>query len=113
MDKGAKVKINFNDRRAAFQIATDKDTSGLLVVAKTPAAREGLKALFQGHDIERVYDAIVVGSGYGGGIAASRLARMGLSVAVLERGREVLPGLVEPARVRSRKQRRPRRTAGS
>ncbi len=27
---GSKVKINFNDRRAAFQIATDKDTSGLV-----------------------------------------------------------------------------------
>jgi DNA polymerase-3 subunit beta len=30
LDKGAKVKINFNDRRAAFQIATDKDASGLI-----------------------------------------------------------------------------------
>ncbi len=30
LDKGEKVKINFNDRRAAFQIATDKDTSGLI-----------------------------------------------------------------------------------
>lgn len=38
------------------------------------------------------YDAVVVGSGYGGGTAASRLARMGLKVAVLERGREYLPG---------------------
>jgi cholesterol oxidase len=38
------------------------------------------------------YDAIIIGSGYGGGVAASRLARLGLSVAVLERGREFLPG---------------------
>lgn len=30
LDKGEKVKISFNDRRAAFQIATDKETSGLV-----------------------------------------------------------------------------------
>jgi DNA polymerase-3 subunit beta len=30
LDKGEKVKINFNERRAAFQIATDKETSGLI-----------------------------------------------------------------------------------
>ena len=34
------------------------------------------------------YDAVVVGSGYGGAIAASRLARMGKRVCVLERGKE-------------------------
>jgi 23S rRNA pseudouridine1911/1915/1917 synthase len=39
----------------------DKDTSGLLVVAKHARCREGLKALFQTHDIERAYLAITLG----------------------------------------------------
>ncbi len=38
------------------------------------------------------YDAVVVGSGYGGSIAASRLSRAGLNVCLLERGREFQPG---------------------
>ena len=43
-------------------------------------------------EIGEGYDAIVIGSGYGGGVAASRLARMGYQVAVLERGDEIHPG---------------------
>lgn len=38
------------------------------------------------------YDVLAIGSGYGGGIAASRLARAGKRVYVIERGREIQPG---------------------
>lgn len=39
----------------------DKDTSGLLVVAKTDAAHEGLARQFADHSIERAYFALVAG----------------------------------------------------
>ncbi|MES2444721.1 MAG: RluA family pseudouridine synthase [Pseudomonadota bacterium] len=39
----------------------DKDTSGLLVVAKTDAAHLGLAAQFKAHSIDRRYRAIVIG----------------------------------------------------
>ncbi|PRQ06720.1 GMC oxidoreductase [Enhygromyxa salina] len=43
-------------------------------------------------ELQSEYTVVVVGSGYGGGIAASRLARAGQQVCVLERGREYSPG---------------------
>ncbi|WP_298194723.1 RluA family pseudouridine synthase [Novosphingobium sp.] len=39
----------------------DKDTSGLLVVAKTDAAHEGLARQFADHSIHRIYQAVTTG----------------------------------------------------
>ena len=39
----------------------DKDTSGVMVVAKSPAAHERLVEMFQNHDLERAYLALVLG----------------------------------------------------
>lgn len=39
----------------------DRGTAGVMVVARTPQAREALKVQFQAHTIERVYEAIAVG----------------------------------------------------
>ena len=52
----------------------DKDTSGLLVVAKTDRAHEGLSAQFAQHSVDRRYFAIVAGLAKGGTIDAA-LAR--------------------------------------
>jgi choline dehydrogenase-like flavoprotein len=38
------------------------------------------------------YDCVVIGSGYGGAVAASRMARAGQRVCLLERGKERWPG---------------------
>src|ERR1700733_11824379 len=38
------------------------------------------------------YEIVIVGSGYGGAIAASRMARAGRNVCLLERGREFMAG---------------------
>lgn len=43
-------------------------------------------------DLAPHYDVVVIGSGYGGAISASRMARAGRTVCVLERGREIRPG---------------------
>ncbi len=40
----------------------DKDTSGVLVVAKTDAAHLGLSEQFQQHSIQRIYKALIWGS---------------------------------------------------
>ncbi|KAI1117178.1 glucose-methanol-choline oxidoreductase [Nemania sp. NC0429] len=42
--------------------------------------------------MRHAYDCVVIGSGYGGGVAAARMARAGKRVCLLERGKERWPG---------------------
>ena len=49
-------------RRPGIVHRIDKETSGLLVVAKTEAAMAGLAAQFAAHDIDRLYLAITWGA---------------------------------------------------
>jgi 23S rRNA pseudouridine1911/1915/1917 synthase len=51
----------------------DKDTSGLLVIAKDDATMNALGAAFKAHTVERVYDAIVVGKPPGVGLSSGRV----------------------------------------
>jgi 23S rRNA pseudouridine1911/1915/1917 synthase len=54
----------------------DKDTSGVMVAAKTDAAHRGLAALFERHDIERVYLALTRGAPRNpAGTIATRIGR--------------------------------------
>ncbi len=49
------------EKRPGIVHRIDKDTSGLLVVAKSDAAHHGLAAQFEAHDVERRYLAICHG----------------------------------------------------
>jgi len=55
------VEQGDDPRRPGVVHRLDKDTSGVMVVTRTEAAREGMSALFAKHDIERVYEAICLG----------------------------------------------------
>jgi 23S rRNA pseudouridine1911/1915/1917 synthase len=50
------------EKRPGIVHRIDKDTSGLLVVAKSDAAHQGLAALFAAHDLERLYLAVTRGA---------------------------------------------------
>src|SRR5699024_7818074 len=53
----------------------DKDTSGILVVAKTFAAHKRLVADLQAHTVEREYEAVACGAMTAGGRVAAALGR--------------------------------------
>ena len=69
----------------------DKDTSGLLVVAKTDVAHEGLAKQFAAHSIDRRYLAVVTGTPKASeGIIDAPLARSAANrkkIAIVEGGR--------------------------
>lgn len=53
----------------------DKDTSGLMVVAKTLAAHTALVDMLSRHDVERQYEAIVLGTMVSGGTVDAPIGR--------------------------------------
>lgn len=61
--------------RAGIVHRLDKDTSGLLVVARTLAAQKELVAQLQAHTVTREYDAIVVGELVAGGTVDAPVGR--------------------------------------
>ena len=81
----------------------DKDTSGLLVVAKTDPAHEGLSAQFANHSIDRRYMAIVAGRPQSTGTIDAPLARSPhdrKKIAIQPRGKRAVTHytLLEPLR---------------
>jgi 23S rRNA pseudouridine1911/1915/1917 synthase len=81
----------------------DKDTSGLLVVAKTDPAHEGLSAQFARHSIDRRYIAMVAGRPQPTGTIDAPLARSPhdrKKIAIQPRGKHAVTHytLIEPLR---------------
>jgi len=61
--------------RAGIVHRLDKETSGLMVVAKTVPAQTSLVSQLQKHDVERIYDAVVVGKMAVGGTVDKPIGR--------------------------------------
>ena len=57
----AQVQGGSDPLRPGIVHRLDKDTSGVMVVAKTPQAHERLVEMFQAHSLERAYLAIALG----------------------------------------------------
>lgn len=61
-NEGAFSEMNAEDLRPGIVHRLDKDTSGVLVVAKTPRAEAALKQSFKTHCTEKTYLAIAIGT---------------------------------------------------
>jgi 23S rRNA pseudouridine1911/1915/1917 synthase len=79
--------------RAGIVHRLDKNTTGLLVIARTPEAHTALVAQLQAREIAREYLALVTGVMVAGGTVDARLGRHPVErkrVAVYERGRTAI-----------------------
>jgi 23S rRNA pseudouridine1911/1915/1917 synthase len=56
------VELGEDPRRPGVVHRLDKDTSGVMVVTRTEAAREAMARLFAAHRIERIYEGICLGT---------------------------------------------------
>jgi len=56
------LSMGFEEKRPGIVHRLDKDTSGLLVVAKNDKTQQGLVAQFKAKTVHRVYEALVFGS---------------------------------------------------
>jgi 23S rRNA pseudouridine1911/1915/1917 synthase len=79
--------------RAGIVHRLDKDTSGLLVVARTPSAHLKLTRALAGHEVEREYEAVAQGVMTAGGTVEAPIDRHPtdrLRMAVRQSGREAV-----------------------
>jgi 23S rRNA pseudouridine1911/1915/1917 synthase len=82
----------------------DKDTSGLLVVARTPAAYTALVRAIEAREVEREYRALAVGAMTAGGVVVAPIGRhpsQRTRMAVTSRGRPAATHYRVLARLRS------------
>ncbi|QWT20283.1 23S rRNA pseudouridine(1911/1915/1917) synthase RluD [Bacillus sp. NP157] len=61
--------------RAGIVHRLDKDTAGLMVVAKSIAAQTGLVTMLSKHDVHRQYEAVVLGTMVAGGTVDEAIGR--------------------------------------
>ncbi len=79
----AEINKNFpaNDPRPGIVHRLDADTSGVILVAKHPASLKALQELFRSRQIEKTYQALVLGSVRGVGTWSGSIVRTGTDTA--------------------------------
>ena len=76
-DNGPKTKKKSAGTNANIEISENREAGKIFPRLSIPVEL-----------MKHQYDVIVIGTGYGGGVAASRMARGGQSVCLLELGKE-------------------------